>query len=135
MSFPKRRPPCPSCEGVNQSTHSGGWCNDGTLPYTYVVCNDCNYHGMQITVWLPPEASTTGLDGERRAQMRQYARRRRGRLPQVRKLQNHRGRRLTDDRVEVHVRIIPGKVQRGLAKRLPGLKRKKAPLRVAEDAA
>jgi hypothetical protein len=81
---------------------------------------------VQATVWLPPEASTSAIDADRRARLRQNARVRRGRLPQIQKLQNHRGRRLTDDWVEITVRILPGKVERGLAKRLPGLRRKKA---------
>lgn len=124
-TWTKRRPPCPSCGSVKQSTLSGGWANDGDLPYTYVRCEDCHYRGLQVSVWLPPEASTTGLDALRRAAMRHRARVARGKLPQLRALTDRRGRRLTDDRVVVTTHIIPGKVESGLAKRLARLRRKR----------
>lgn len=114
----RRRPPCPKCGGTKQRTLSGGWANEGELPYLYVRCEDCDYHGVQITAWAPEGTGTSSIDSQRRNRLRLAARKRRGQLPQVRNLTQRKGRRLTDDYLEVLIRVIPGKLEPGLRKRI-----------------
>jgi hypothetical protein len=75
--------------------------------------------------WLPSEASLTSLDPDRRWKNRLAKRRERGVTWQT----NDRryGRRKTDDRISFKIWIVPGKVESGLAKRLPILRRKRVP--------
>jgi hypothetical protein len=102
---------------------SGCWANDGTIPVAYYRCNDCGVTGLTGEFWLPPEASLTSLDADRRLANRMAKRRERGIAWRTRDLR--KGMRMTDDTIAADIRIIPGKVQRGLRKRLPGLRRKR----------
>ena len=102
---------------------SGCWANDGTVPVSYYRCNDCGLTGLTGEFWLPPEAAMTSLDHDRR--MRNRIAKRKTRNITWRVKDTRHGMRMTDDTIEANIRIVPGKVQSGLAKRLSVLRRKK----------
>lgn len=124
MALRKRRPACQNCEGQNLRRLSGCWANEGTVPVAYYKCRDCGLTGMTGEFWLPYEASLTSLDIDRRLTNRVLKRKRRGILQTTRV--NRHNRRITSDTLEADIRIIPGKVERGLAKRLAKLREKRA---------
>ena len=103
---------------------SGCWANGGSVPVSYYRCNDCGLTGLTGEFWLPSNTSMTSLDSDRRLTNRMAKRRSRGILWRVE--DTRKGRRMTDDRIEAIIRIIPGKVQRGLAKRIERLRRKRS---------
>lgn len=105
---------------------SGCWANDGEVPVNYYRCTDCGATGLTGEFWLPPEASLTSLDWDRRFKNRLAKRRERGVTHRTTDFRH--GRRKTDDRIAIKIRIVPGQVERGLAKRLPLLRRKKVPI-------
>lgn len=72
---------------------------------------------------MPPEAAMTSLDHDRRLRNRIAKRKTRNITWRVKDTRH--GMRMTDDTIEAHIRIIPGKVQSGLAKRLPVLRQKR----------
>lgn len=126
MALTKNRPPCPNCEGGRQHSLTSGWANDQTIPITYVKCDDCGYLGYQATVWLPEGTSLNRLDEGRRAYLRLYRRQQRGAFASLRPVKPRGSRRIDSDRLDINIRIIAGRVQAGLAKRLPKLTQKRS---------
>jgi hypothetical protein len=124
MAYPKRRPPCQGCESQNLRRMSGCWANDGTVPVAYYKCLDCGLTGLSGEFWLPEGTSMTSLDFDRRLVNRILKRKARGVMHRTQDVRH--GMRLSSDTLVADITIVPGKVQRGLAKRLTRLRVKRS---------
>lgn len=117
MANLKRVPPCPDCGCPNRDvgTVPGRyWANDHEIPCWAIKCGNCakTYHaGMFV---LPEGASQSSLDEERRKWYRDWARKKRGFHHQ-----EHKGHRLTSDRLMATVTLLTGSRESGLALRMP----------------
>lgn len=121
MSHRKRFPPCPHCEyqggDTRQTTVFSA--NDGEVPGWDVKCGWCGKHYLVAMFALPVGASMSALDEDLRERRRNDARRRFG--YQVGEMWSSRGaKRFDSDRLSVKIRILPGPVAEGLAKRIVG---------------
>lgn len=117
-------PPCPHCGAQRDSAglstakkEMNGWANDGEIPVYYLKCLHCGEHFLTFMSTLPAHASLSALDEGLRKQRREQKRKKYGYDPDSPFI-TRGAKRLDSDRIEATIRIRPGAITKGLAKKL-----------------
>lgn len=117
-------PPCIHCGAQRDSNGKAtakpemtAWANDGEIPLYYCKCLHCGEHFIAFIGALPAHASLSALDEQLRKRLRESKRRKNGYLPDS-PYPTRGAKRVDSDRIEAVIRIKPGKITPGLAKKL-----------------
>ncbi len=117
-------PPCPHCGSQRDSQNMptavpqmNAWANDGEIPLDYLKCLHCGEHFIAFIGVLPAHASLSALDEVLRKRLRERKRKKYGYDPET-PFVTRGAKRHESDRIEATVRIKPGRISPGLAKKL-----------------
>lgn len=117
-------PPCPHCGAQRDRTGKAtakpemtAWANDSEIPLYYCKCKHCDEHFIAFIGVLPTHASLSALDEQLRKRLRETKRKKNGYLPNT-PYPSRGAKRIESDRIEAVIRIKPGKITAGLAKKL-----------------
>lgn len=117
-------PPCIHCGAQRDSdgqptakAEMTAWANDGEIPLYYLKCLHCEKHWIAFIGSLPAHASLSALDETLRIRLRDRKRAKFGYLvPPTGSTRG--GKRYDSDRIIATIRIAPGRISKGLAKKL-----------------
>ena len=117
-------PPCPHCgaqrDSAGQPTaypQMTAWANDGEIPLYYLKCLHCEEHFIAFIGVLPAHASLSALDEALRKRIREKKRKKYG-YDEDTPFVTRGAKRYDSDRIEATIRIKPGRITAGLAKKL-----------------